>query len=129
MNGILLKTEVETVSKQSTLGHSTIVTKSAEGADKLITQNTLIIGPEREKYKIEPRVQRATLLAIPFVDPEISNIEIFEYFSQYGYVSMLTHEFYEENGFTHVKTGRRLVFIRLAEGSSPPPFCIIRNVC
>ena len=127
VNGILLSTEVETVSKQSTPGHWTIVAKSAEGADKLITHNTLTIGPEREKYKIEPRVERATLLTIPFVDPENSNIEIFDYFSQHGYVSKVTHEFCKENGFTHAKTGRRLVFIRLAEGSSPPPFCIVRN--
>ena len=80
VNGILLKTEVETVSKESIPGHWTIVTTSAEGADKLITQNTPTIGPEREKYKLEPRVQRATLLAIPFVDLEISNMEIFDYF-------------------------------------------------
>ena len=129
VSGILLKTEVETVSKQSTPGHWTIVTTSAEGADKLITQNTLTIGPEKERYRLEPRVQRATLLIIPLADPEISNTEIFDYFSQYGYISKVTHEFYKENGFTHVKTGQRLVFIRLAEGSSPPPppFCIIRN--
>ena len=82
-------------------------------------QNTLTIAPEREKYKIEPRVQRSTLLTIPFVDPEISNTELFDYFSQYGYVSKLTHELYKEQGFIHVKTGRRLVIIRLAEVSSP----------
>ena len=110
-NGILLKTEVETVSKHSTPGHWTIVTTSAEGADKLIPQNTLTIGPEREKYKLEPRVQRATLLTIPFVDLEISNTEIFDYFSQCGYVYKVTHEYFKE-------TGQRPVFIRLAKGSS-----------
>ena len=90
-------------------------------------QDALTIGAEQEKYTIQPRVKRANLLTLPFVDPEITNTEIFDYFSQYGYVSTVTHELYEEGGFRHVKTGRLLVFIKLAPGSSPPPFCIIQN--
>ena len=39
----------------------------------------------------------------------------------------MTDEFYKEEEFKHVKTGRRLVFIRLAEGSTPPPYYIINN--
>ena len=53
------------------------MTKTTEGANKLLLQNMLTIGPEHEKYKIQPRIQRATLLTLPLVDPEISNTEIF----------------------------------------------------
>ena len=122
-----MKEEVETVLKQITPGNWTIVTKSIEGANKLVQQDHLALEPEHERYKIHPRVQRATLLTIPFVDPEVSDTEILQYFTMYGHVTRMTHELYKEKGFTHVKTVRRLVFIKLAEGSSPPPYCITRN--
>ena len=61
------------------------------------------------------------------MDPEISNVEIFEYFSNYGKVTRVTDEYYKDKGFEHVKTGRRLLFLRLADGLRPPPYCIIKN--
>ena len=127
VNAIILREEVETVARQSTPGNWTIVAKTMEGANRLVMRDHLTIGPEAEQYKLYPRVQRSTLLTIPFIDPEISNTEIFDYFNMYGTVSRVTHELYKEKGFTHVRTGRRLVFIKLAEGSAPPPYCIIRN--
>ena len=127
INGVILKEEVETVSQQHTPGCWTIVAKTAEAANKLVLRNMITIGPEHEQYKIQPRVQKATLLTLPYVDPEISNTEIFYYFSYYGYVNRVVDEFYKDEGYTHVNTGRRLVFIRLADGASPPPYCIIKN--
>ena len=125
INGVILKEEVETVSQQLTPGCWTIVAKTAEAANKLVLRN--MIGPEQEQYKIQPRVQRATLLTLPYVDPEISNTEIFYHFSYYGYVNRVVDGFYKDEGYTHVKTGRRIVFIRLADGASPSPYCIIKN--
>ena len=77
VNGIILKNEVETVSRQSIPGNWTIVTKSTESAEKLIMQDALTSGPEHEKYRIRPRAQRATLLTLPFVDPEMTNTELY----------------------------------------------------
>ena len=127
VNGVITRDEVETVARQSSPGNWTIVTKTIEGANKLVLQDHLTIGPEAEQYKMHPGVQRSTLLTIPFVDPEISNTEIYDYFKMYGTVSRVIHELYEGKGFTHMRTGRRLVFIKLAEGSTPPPYCIIQN--
>ena len=87
----------------------------------------MTIGPEKEMYRIHPRLPRSTLLTLPYVDPEISNNEIFYYFRLYGHVTRVTDEFYKDEEFKHVKTGRRLVFIHLAEGSTPPPYCVINN--
>ena len=127
INGIIKKDQIETVSQQRTGGGWTIVTKTAEAADKLVEHNMLIIGLEQEEYKIQPRIPRSTLLTLPYVDPEISNLEMFEYFSQYGYVTRVVDELYKEEEYKHVKTGRRLVFIRLMDGASPPPYCLIKN--
>ena len=126
VNGIVQKEEIETVSQQRT-GGWTIVTKTAEAANKIVNNSLLCIGPERELYRIQPRLPRSTLLTLPYVDPEISNDEIYDHFCLYGHVTRVTDEFYKDEDFKHVKTGRRLVFIRLAEGSSPPPYCIINN--
>ena len=72
----------------------------------------LKIGPEEELYKIQPHIPRSTLLTLPYVDPEISNTEIHDYFAYYGYVTRVTDEYYKkEEEYKHVKTGRRLVFI------------------
>ena len=127
INGIIQKQDIETVNQQRTGGGWTIVTKTAEAANRLVHNSLLSIGPEKELYRIQPRLPRATLLTLPYVDPEISNDEIFDYFSLYGHVTRVTDELYKEEDFKHVKTGRRLVFIRLAEGSAPPPYCIINN--
>ena len=127
MNGIIQKQDIETVSQQRTGGGWTIVTKTAEAANKIVNNSLLTIGPEQELYQIQPRLLRSTLLTLPYVDPEISNDEIFDYFSEYGYVTRVTDEFYKDEDFKHVKTGCRLVFIRLAEGSTPPPYCIVNN--
>ena len=45
----------------------------------------------------------------------------------YGNVTKVVHGYYKEAKFKQVKTGRRLVFIELFEGSHPPPFCIVRG--
>ena len=127
VNGIVQKDEIETVSQQRTGGGWTIVTKTAEAANKIVNNSLLCIGPERELYRIQPRLPRSTLLTLPYVDPEISNDEIYDHFCLYGHVTRVTDEYYKDEDFKHVKTGRRLVFIRLAEGSSPPPYCIINN--
>ena len=42
-------------------------------------------------------------------------------------VTKVVHEYYKEAKFKQVKTGRRLLFIDLFEGSHPPPFCIVRG--
>ena len=117
----------KTVSQQRTGGGWTIVTKTAEVANKIVNNSLLTIGPEQELYRIQPRLPRSTLLTLPYVDPEISNDEIFDYFCEYGYSTRVTDEFYKDEDFKHVKTGRRLVFIRLAEGSTPPPYCFVNN--
>ena len=127
INGIIQKEDIETVSQQRTGGGWTIVTKTAEAANKIVNNSLLSIGPERELYRIQPRLPRSTLLTLPYVDPEISNDEIFDYFRLYGHVTRVTDEYYKEEEYKHVKTGRRLVFIRLAEGSTPPPYCVINN--
>ena len=127
INGIIQREDIETVSQQRTEGNWTIVTRTAEAANKLILANTVTIGPENEQYKIHARLPRSTLLTLPYVDPEISNVEIFEYFSNYGKVTRVTDEYYKDKGFEHVKTGRRLVFLRLEDGMRSPPYCIIKN--
>ena len=127
INGIIEKKDIEMVSQQRTGGGWTIVTKTAEAADKIVSNNQMTIGPEKEMYRIQPRLRRSTLLTLPYVDPEISNDEIFDYFRLYGDITRVTDEFYKDEEYKHVKTGRRLVFIRLAEGSRPPPYCVINN--
>ena len=128
INGIIQKEEIKTVNQQRTGGNWTILTRTAEAANKMVLNNSLEIGPEGELYRIQPRLPRSTMLTPPYVDPEIYNTEIFDYFSYYGHVTRVTDEYYKEEDFKHVKTGRRLVFIRLANGSSPPPYCIIKNL-
>ena len=78
-------------------------------------------GSKKKKKKIA-RVKRAVLLTLQFVDPEIKNSELANYFRMYGNVTKVVHEYYKEAKFTQVKTGRRLVFIELFEGCHPPPF-------
>ena len=127
INGIIQREDIETVSQQRTEGNWTIVTRTAEAANKLILANSVTIGPEKEQYKIHARLPRSTLLTLPYVDPETSKVEIFEYFSYYGKVTRVTDEYYKDEGFQHVKTGRRLVFLHLEDGMTPPPYCIIKN--
>ena len=127
INGIIQREDIETVSQQRTEGNWTIVTRTTEAANKLVLSNLITIGPEKEQYRIHARLPRSTLLTLPYVDPEISNTEIFDYFSNYGHVTRVTDEYYKDEEFKHVKTGRRLVFLRLADGASPPPYCIIKN--
>ena len=82
---------------------------------------------EEEGYHLIPRVKRAILLTLPFVDPEIKDSDIVNYFRMYRNVSKVVHEYYKEAKFNQVKTGGRLVFIKLSEGCHPPPFCIVRG--
>ena len=98
INGIIQKQDIETVSQKRTGRGWTIVTKTAEAVNKMVKNNFLTIGPEREQYRIQPRLPRLTLLTLPYVDPEISNDE--------------TDEFYKDEEFNRVKTGCWLVFIR-----------------
>ena len=80
-----------------------------------------------EAYRLTPRVKRAALLTLPFVDPEIRNSEIRDYFKMYGEVKNVAHEYYRDAQIATVKTGRRLVFIDFYEGCGAPPFCIVRR--
>ena len=118
--------EIDTVARQSNQGYWSIITKTTEDANTLIQLEDLYMA-EGEGYKLVPRVKRAVLLTLPFVDPEIKNSELGNYFRMYGNVTKVVHEYYKEAKFTQVKTGRRFVFIELFEGCHPPPFCIVRG--
>ena len=93
INGIIQREDIETVSQQRTEGNWTIVTRTPEASDKLVLSNLITIGPEKEQYRIHARLPRSTLLTLPYVDPEISNTEIFDYFSNYGHVTRVTDEY------------------------------------
>ena len=82
---------------------------------------------DEEGYRLIPRIKRATLLTLPFVDPEIRNSEIRDYFNMYGTVKNVADEYYRDPEFGNVKTGHRLVFIDLYDGHGVPPFCIVRG--
>ena len=62
INGIIQKEEIETVSQQRTGGNWTILTRMTEAANKMVLNNLLEIRPERELYRIQPRLPRSTLL-------------------------------------------------------------------
>ena len=46
-----------------------------------------------EGYRLVPRVKLAVLLTLPFVDPEIKNSELANYFRTYGNVTKVVHEY------------------------------------
>ena len=73
-----------------------------------------------EAYRLIPRVKRATLLTLPFVDPEIKNSDIMNYFRMYRNVSKVVHEYYKEAKFNQVKTGRRLVLLSYLKDATLP---------
>ena len=79
------------------------------------------------KYVLTPKVKRATLLTLLYIDPDITNEEIKGYFSLYGNLHGVAYEYYKEVGCEHIKTGRCLVFVELQEGFRPPPYCIIKG--
>ena len=118
--------EIDTVARQSTQGYWSIITKTTEDANTLIQLEDLYMQ-EDEVYRLVPRVKRAVLLMLPFVDPEIKNSELANYFCMYRNVTKVVHEYYKEAKFSQVKTARRLVFIELFEGCHPPPFCVVRG--
>ena len=118
--------EIDTVAKQSFQGYWTIITKSTQGAKILLDLEDLYMADD-EGYRLIPRINRATLLTLPFVDPEIRNGEIRDYFKMYGTVKNVAYEYYRDLEFGNVKTGRRLVFIDLYEDHGVPPFCIVRG--
>ena len=118
--------EIDTVARQSTQGYWSIITKTTKDANTLIQLEDLYIQ-EDEGYRLVPRVKRAVLLTLPFVDPKIKNSKLANYFHMYGNVRKVVHEYYKEAKFSQVKTGRRLVFIELFEGCHPPSFCIVRG--
>ena len=117
---------IDTVGKQSQQGYWTIITKTVEDAKILLDLEELYMSDE-EAYRLTPRIKRATLLTLPFVDPEIKNSEIRDYFKMYGDVKTVAYEYYREAKIATVKTGRRLVFIDFYEGCGAPPFCIVRG--
>ena len=117
---------IDTVGKQDQQGFWTIITKTLEDAKILLDLEELYISDD-EAYRLTPRVKRAALLTLPFVDPEIRNYEIREYFKMYGEVKNVAYEYYRDAQFANVKTGRRLVFIDFYEGCGAPPFCIVRG--
>ena len=49
---------------------------------------------EGESYRLIPRVKRATLLTLLFVDPEIRNADIMNYFRMYGDVKKVVYEYH-----------------------------------
>ena len=102
-----------------------IITKTREDATKLIQQEHIMC--KGNKYVLTPKVKRATLLTLPYIEPDITNEEIQGYFSLYGNLRGVAYEYYKEVGCEHIKTGRRLVFIELQEGFRPPPYCIIKG--
>ena len=59
INGIIQREDIETISQQRTEGNWTIVTRTAEAANKLILANAVIIRPEKEQYKIHARLPRS----------------------------------------------------------------------
>ena len=118
--------EIDTVAKQSFQGYWTIITKTTQGAKILLDLEDLYMA-EDEGYRLVPRIKRATLLTLPFVDPEIRNSEIRDYFKMYGTVKNVAYEYYRDPEFGNIKTGRRFVFIDLYEGHGVPPFCIVRG--
>ena len=118
--------EIDTVATQSMQGYWSIITKTTEDANTLIQLEDLYMQDD-ESYRLVPRVKRAVLLTLPFVDPEIKNSELANYFRMYGNVTKVVHEYYKEAKFSQVKTMRRLVFIELFEGCHPPSFCIVRG--
>ena len=95
---------------------------------------------EGKGYRLIPRVKRATLLTIPFADPEIKNSDLMNYFQMYGDVkkvtyeyhrdakfSNVTYEYHRDAKFSNVKTGRRLVFIELFLGCGAPLFYVVKG--
>ena len=118
--------EIDTVAKQSFQGYWTIVTKTTQGAKILLDLEDLYMADD-EGYRLIPRIKRATLLTLPFVDPEIQNSEIHDYFKMYGTVKNVAYEYYRDPEFGNVKTGRQLAFIDLYKGHGVPPFCIVRG--
>ena len=102
-----------------------VITKTREDATKLIQQEHIMC--KGNKYVLTPKVKRATLLTLPYIDPDITNKEIKGYFSLYGNLRGVAYEYYKEVGCEHIRTGRRLVFIELQEGFRPPPYCIIKG--
>ena len=117
---------IDTVGKQSQQGYWTIIMKTTEDAKILLDLEELYMSDD-EAYRLTPRVKRAALLTLPFVDPEIRNSEIRDYFKMYGDVKTVAYEYYREAQIATVKTGRRLVFIDFYEGCAAPPFCIVRG--
>ena len=81
-----------------------------------------------EAYRLIPRIKRLTLLTLPFVDPDIWNSEIRDYFRMYGTVQKVACKYYRDLNFANIKTGRRLVFIDLYKRTwCTPSFCIVRG--
>ena len=117
---------IDTVGKQSQQGYWTIITKTTEDAKILLDLEELYMSDD-EAYCLTLRLKRAALLTLPFVDPEIRNSEIRDYFKMYGDVKTVAYEYYREAQIATVKTGRRLVFIDFYEGCGAPPFCIVRG--
>ena len=65
--------EIDTVARQSNQGYWSIITKTTEDANTLIQLEELYME-EGEGYRLVPRVKRAVLLTLPFVDPEIKTV-------------------------------------------------------
>lgn len=122
---ILGHTEIDTIQETSYKGSYLIITKDTKDATKLANNPSFLIG--KEVQTLVPKVRRSTLLTLPYVDPDISNDDIRNYFQVYGMVRGVSNDYYKEEGMKHIKTGRRLVFLEVEEGYRPPPFAIIKN--
>ena len=68
--------DIDTVAKQSYQGYWTIITKTTHDAKVSLDLEDLHMSDD-ETYRLVPRVKQATLLTLPFVDPELRNQGLF----------------------------------------------------
>ena len=74
--------QFDTLQETGLPGKWLIITKTREDATKLVQQEHITC--KGNKYVLTPKIKRATLLTIPYIDPDITNEEIKGYFSLYG---------------------------------------------
>ena len=118
--------QIDTMAKQSQQGYWMIITKTIQDANTLLDLEDLCKA-EGEGYRLLPRVKKATLLTIPFADPEVRNADLMNYFRMYGNVQKVIHQYHRDAKISNVKTGRQLVFIELYPGCGVLPFCVVKG--
>ena len=119
LQNILGYLQIDTLQETGLLRKWLIITKTREDVSKVVQQEHIIC--KGNKYMLTPKVKRATLLTLPYIDPDITNEKIKSYFSLYGNIRGVAYEYYKENRCEDIKTGRRLVFTEIQEWFRPPP--------